>query len=161
MAGVSKLIDEKVLNIAKNELNNLGKFSTLAIKLKAIIACADNNISTVANVFKVSRTTLTNWIKVLKNSKINELVTKSGRGRNSLVGKEHHLIIKTWLRDNPNLTIDNIQIKIHEELGIKIGRTATYNLIKSLNLNYITARPSHYKGSQEAKEAFKKTLKIK
>jgi transposase len=161
MAGVSKLIDEKILNVAKNELNNLGKFSALAIKLKAIIACSDNNISTVANVFKISRTTLTNWIKTLKDSNANELVIKSGRGRNALVGKENRLIIKTWLKNNPNLTIDNIQIKIHNELGINIGRTATYNLIKDLNLSYVTARPNHYKSNQESKETFKKTSKIK
>ena len=159
MTGVSKLLDEKTYNLAKNGLQNMGKFGNLAVKLKAITACRERTISEVAEIFQISRISLTNWIKSIKNGDLDELLIKEGRGRNCLVDKVHHETIKCWIETNPNLTIDNIQIKICNELNIQIGRTATYNLIKKLNLSYITPRPTHHKADLEAQESFKKTLK--
>ncbi len=156
MAGVSKLLDDKTYDLAKSGLENMGQFGNLAVKLKAITACKEHSISEVAEIFQISRISLTNWIKAIKNGDLDELFIKEGRGRSCLVNESHHATIKSWIENSPNLTIENIQMKICNELNIKIGRTATYNLIKKLNLSYITPRPTHHKANIEAQESFKK-----
>lgn len=156
---VSKLINEKVFISAENGLKNLSKFGKIAIKLKAIVACKTNNISKVAAMFNISRTSLTGWLKAVHEAGIDELFVKPGRGKAPLVATKYHQLIKEWLQKNPNLTIDNVQQMIYEKLDIKIGRTATYNLIQKLNLSYITPRPKHYKSNPEEQKAFKKSSK--
>jgi transposase len=88
---------------------------------------------------------------------VGELFIKEGRGRSCLVNESHHVTIKSWIENNPNLSIENIQLKICNELKIQIGRTATYNLIRKMNLSYITPRPIHHKADIEAQESLKKT----
>ena len=71
--------------------------------------------------------------------------------------ESHYPIIKSWLIRNPQLTTDEVRDMIGKNLGIDIGRTATYNLIKKLGLSYITPRPSHHKKNTSTHESFKKT----
>jgi transposase len=157
MAGVSKLIDDKTIKIAHKNLENLGRYGALSIKLKAVLACSENTITAVSEVFKVSRVTLTNWIKSVKAGQIEDLIIKPGRGRSPIISKDYHSEIKGWLIKNPNLTTDDVCEMIFKKFGIKVGRTATYNLIKMLGLSYITPRPSHHKSDKELQDAFKKT----
>ncbi len=159
MSGVSKLVDDKTVEIARKNLEGLGRYGALSIKLKAVLACSENTITNVSKVFNISRVTLTSWIKSVKVGKIEDLIIKPGRGRNPLVSQDYHAEIKRWLTKRPNLTTDDVCEMIFKQFGIKVGRTATYNLIKQLGLSYITPRPSHYKSDKEQQNAFKKTSK--
>ena len=159
MAGVSKLVDNKTIKIAHKHLESLGRYGALSIKLKAVLACGENTITTVSEVFNISRVTLTSWIKSVKAERLEDLIIKPGRGRIPLVPQDYHGEIKSWLTKNPNLTTDDVCEMIFKQFGIKVGRTATYNLIKQLGLSYITPRPSHYKSDKNQQNAFKKTSK--
>ena len=159
MSRVSRLATEEVFKRVEDGLKDLGKFNKIAIKLKAILACKANSLTKVAKVFNINRGALSEWIKSVKTKGIDELFVKSGRGKKLIVSKEYYPIIKEWLQDNPNLTINNVKQMILERLHIKIGRTATYHLIQKLNLSYITPRPKHYKSNQEEQNVFKKNSK--
>lgn len=157
MARSSKLVDNELIRKASSGLKLMGNYGKLSVKLKAVIACGENSITSVSKVFGVSRYTLNEWINTLKSGEVSDLEIKGGRGREAIVSELHYPTIKSWLTGNPQLTTDEVQGMIGKHLGIDIGRTATYNLIKKLGLSYITPRPSHHKKDASTHEAFKKT----
>lgn len=157
MARSSKLVDNELISKASAGLKSMGNYGKLSVKLKALIACGENSITAVSKIFGVSRYTLNEWINTLKNGDISDLEIKQGRGRGTIVSESHYPTIKSWLINNPQLTTDEVQDMIGKNLGIDIGRTATYNLIKKLGLSYITPRPSHHKKNTSMHEPFKKT----
>ncbi len=159
MARVSKLVDKEVIDKASNGLKKLGNHGKLSVKLKAVIACGDNSITQVANIFNISRFTLNEWIKSVKTGGVSDLMLKAGRGRNAIVPESYHQEIKKWLLEDSQLTTDAVMSMIKDKFNLNIGRTATYNLIKKLGLSYITPRPSHYKKDESKHDAFKKTSK--
>ncbi len=66
MALRSKLLDEKVVNLAKEMLKKVRNNAYVSKKLQAVIAGKESSISAVARICKISRTALTEWIKHLK-----------------------------------------------------------------------------------------------
>jgi transposase len=159
MARSSKLVDSELISKASSGLKLMGNYGKVSVKLKALIACGENSITDVSKVFGVSRYTLNEWIKTLKNGEVSDLEIKQGRGREAIVPELHYPTIKSWLTRNPQLTTDEVRDMIGKNLGIDIGRTATYNLIKKLGLSYITPRPSHHKKDTSTHEAFKKNFR--
>lgn len=159
MARSSKLVDNELIEKAELGLKQLGNYGKLSVKLRAVIACGDNSITQVAKIFKISRFALNEWIKTVKSGSVSDLMISPGRGRNAIVPEFHHSKIKSWLDKNPQLTTDMVQMMISKDLGIELGRTATYNLIRNLGLSYITPRPSHHKKDESLHEAFKKNFK--
>lgn len=159
MARSSKLVDKELISKAVSGLKLMGNYGKLSIKLKALIACEENSITDVSKIFGVSRYTLNEWINTLKNGEISDLDIKQGRGRDAIISELYHPTIKSWLMCNPQLTTDEVREMIGKNLGIVIGRTATYNLIKKLGLSYITPRPSHYKKDISTHDAFKKNFR--
>jgi transposase len=159
MARSSKLVDSELIRKAESGLKLMGNYGKVSVKLKALIACGENSITSVAKIFGVSRYTINEWINTLKNGEVADLGIKQGRGRSSIVSESHYPTIKSWLNDNPQLTTDDVQKMIGKNLGIDIGRTATYNLIKKLGLSYITPRPSHHKKDTSTHAAFKKNFR--
>ena len=157
MARSSKLVDNELISKALSGLKLMGNYGKISVKLKALIACGENSITTVSKVFGVSRYTINEWINTLKNGEVSDLEIKQGRGRVAIVSESHYPTIKSWLARNPQLTTDDVQEMIVKNLEIDIGRTATYNLIKKLGLSYITPRPSHHKKDTSTHEPFKKT----
>ncbi len=157
MARSSKLVDKELISKAVSGLKMMGNYGKLSIKLKALIACGENSITDVSKIFGVSRYALNEWINTLKNGEVSDLDIKQGRGRGSIISELHHPTIKSWLMNNPQLTTDDVRGMICKNLGIAIGRTATYNLIKKLGLSYITPRPRHHKKDMTTHDAFKKT----
>jgi predicted alpha/beta-fold hydrolase len=58
MTYYSKYLTKELAQSAQKELSNLGQFSMLPIKLKAISACKDNQIKDVASIIGFSRRSL-------------------------------------------------------------------------------------------------------
>jgi hypothetical protein len=74
MAGVSKLLDESVVEYAQKNLKTVaGKNALLMKKLQAVISAKKHGIKKTAEFYEISRTTLTSWIKHLRNQALEKL----------------------------------------------------------------------------------------
>ncbi len=156
MSGVSKLVTEEVVISAKEKLKQIGKAGYLATKLQAVIATKEHGIQKVAEVFGVSRVSLTNWIKHVKNNQTNRLVLAVGRGRRSKLSQKQKETIQSWISDNHQITIDQVKQKIASSFGVELGRSTVHRIMKSLDFSYITPRPQHNKQNTSLHEEFKK-----
>ncbi|HQS83336.1 MAG: hypothetical protein B7Y25_00340 [Alphaproteobacteria bacterium 16-39-46] len=116
----------------------------IALKLKAIISAKQHGLTTVADVFGTTKATLISWIKRMDES-LDQLNVQPGRGRKSLLSIEEETMVKEWLSQNSQLTIDRLKIKIEEEMGKCLGRSTIHRLMKKLSFSSITPRPRHYK----------------
>ena len=74
MALASKLLDEIVVNLAKEMLKKVRDNAYVSRKLQAVIAAKKHGISEVARVWCISRTALTEWIKHLKFGRTEKLL---------------------------------------------------------------------------------------
>lgn len=161
MARASKLFTEEIVKQAQKGLETLGQNGMIALKLKAIISAKKHGLTTVADVFGTTKATLISWIKRMDES-LEQLNIQPGRGRKSVLSLEEEMTVKDWLSLNSQLTIDQVKIKIEEEMGKYIGRSTVHRLMKKLCFSYITPRPKHHKQDaemlQEAKKNLEKTL---
>lgn len=156
MARISKLLDDEVRLNAKRELKKISKYTYVAKKLDAVLASCDHGITEVAKIYKISRTTLTDWIKFVKDKSIDKLYAPLDRKKKAKLNDENKILIKKWVEDNPNITIQELQMKIEKELDITLSYSTAHRALRSLNFAYITPRPKHYKQDKNLAEDFKK-----
>lgn len=156
MAGISRKITDEVVKIAQNRLKKLGKDKYVAAKLQAVISAKKHGITKVAEVFNISRPTLFSWIKHVKEGHVERLNIAPGRGRKRKLTPEQVFTIKEWLKENSQLTIDQIKLRICKEFNVLISRSTTHRIMQSLNFSYITPRPKHHKQDLLEQEDFKK-----
>lgn len=155
MARASKLLTEEIVKQAQKGLEALEQNGIIALKLKAIISAKKHGLTTVADVFGTTKATLISWIKRIDKS-LEQLNVQPGRGRKSLLSLEEETRVKDWLAHDSQLTIDQVKIKIGEEMGKCLGRSTVHRLIKKLSFSYITPRPKHYKQDTKALQEGKK-----
>lgn len=159
MALVSKLLDETVVELAKEMLKKVRNNAYVSKKLQAIIAAKESSISTVARVCKISRTALTEWIKHLKLERIEKLFAPAERRRKTILNQNQREQVEKWVQENPNITIKEVKVKILKEFGLSIGKTTVHREMKKMKFSYITPRPVHHKQDKEKQEEFKKRSK--
>ncbi len=159
MACVSKLLEDYVVEYATKSLKEIGKDALLARKLQAVISAKKHGISKVAEVYDISRTTLTSWIKHLRNGAIEKLKAPPRRKKHTRLNDEHRLQIKNWIERNSQITIDQVHQKIREEFQLNIGRSTVHREMQKLGLSYITPRPKHFKQKDTEVQEFKKKYK--
>lgn len=119
MALTSKLLDEKVVSLAKEMLKRVRNNAYVSKKLQAIIAAKESSISTVARVCKISRTALTEWIKHLKFGRIEKLFAPTKRRRKTILNQNQREQVEKWIQENPNITIKEVKIKILKEFSLR------------------------------------------
>ena len=156
MPKVSKLLDEKVVETAIMELKKLGKSAPISRKLQAVISANKHGITEVAKIYDISRTTLTEWIKHVKNSTIERLKAPPERRRKQKLTEQQKRQVQEWITSNPNITIRELRIEIERKLGVVLGKSTVHRVIKNLSFSYITPRPKHYKQDRALVEEFKK-----
>jgi transposase len=156
MAKKSKLIDKEVVVIAEKALKSIGKNALLAKKLEAIIAANKLGITLVAKVYDISRTTLTAWIKHLKNGKLEKLEAPVERKRKDILNSDQKNQIKEWVAKDPQLTLNAIKLKLEATYKLIVSKSTIQRTLKKMNFSYITARPKHSKQDKTKVEEFKK-----
>ena len=156
MSGVSKAISDKLYNKVVEELRICGRQGDVSRKLQAIKSAKVHGITLVAKIYGVSRLSIMNWIKGFESMGAEGLKIKEGRGRKSIVIPEEEEVIRNWLEQDNTITIKALKLKIEQEFGKRIAKTATHDLIKKLDFSYITPRPKHYKQVEEKQVEFKK-----
>jgi transposase len=156
MSGISKLITNEVVKIAQEKLKELGKNAYISAKLQAVISAKKHGITKVSDVFNISRGTLISWIKHVKNDYVEGLAIRPGRGRKKRLAPEQADLVKEWVNQNSQMTVDELRVRINEEMGLALGRSTVHRIMQSLNFAYITPRPKHHKQDLPQQEVFKK-----
>src|SRR5690606_11508583 len=126
MSSISKLLEEQVVEKAKTQLKTIGKSAVMSRKLEAIIAAKTHGISQVSKIYDISRTTLTLWIKHVKNGAIERLNAPAERKRKSKLNNEQRGKILEWIKADSQLTIKAIRIKIKDIFNIKVSKSTVH-----------------------------------
>jgi transposase len=156
MTRKSKAISDTLFEHAKECLKELGRSGEAGRRLQAIISAKSKGISAVAEVYGITRVTLMAWIRSFEADATNGLAIKDGRGRKRTLSPETEEEIRSVIKENPNITIDELKITIARKYGITLGRSTVHRLMKKLSFSYITPRPRHYKSNPDLQEEFKK-----
>lgn len=156
MARKSSLITDEILTKVQSLLDGMGNNAKGIIKLKAIVAAKEHGITTVAKIFNVSKNTITQWIKKLRDNPESIFKVLSGRGRKNKLSESQLNEVKSWISKNPSITIKQLINDINEVFGIELRKSAVHTIIKKLSFSYITPRPKHYKQDKSKHDAFKK-----
>lgn len=156
MASFSKLLDDQVVEKAKNQLKEIGKTALMSRKLEAVISAHKHGISQVAKVYDITRTTLTSWVKHIKNNSMEKLNAPTERKKKSKLNDSQRQIILEWIKADSQLTIKAIRIKIEESFDVELSKSTVHREIKKLNYSYIKPRPQHFKQDQIKVAEFKK-----
>lgn len=156
MSKLSKLLDKEVVKSAEEALKKLGPYGYISKKLNAVIAASKHNITEVAKVYDISRTTLTSWIRHIKNSNLDKLQAPKERCKRPKLNREQLQEIKQWIELDPNITINALKVRIEEEHKVIVSKSTVHKAMKELNFSYITPRPRHYKQDTIRVEEFKK-----
>lgn len=156
MSGKSKAISEKLYSEVTKALVECGRQGDVSRKLQAIKSAKENGVSIVAKIYGVSRLTIMNWIKAFEEKGVDGLKIQEGRGRSSIINDREQEIIRGWMEADNAITIKEVRLRIEEEMGKKIGKSAVHNMMRKLEFSYITPRPKHYKQVAEKQVEFKK-----
>jgi transposase len=156
MSRTSKLLTSSVAASAELHLTKIGRTGSVAIKLRAVSAAYKHGITAVAKIFDTTKATLISWIKHVKEDSFDLLNVQKGRGPKRILLDSHKEIIKVWMTEDPQITIDKVRQKLKEQANLDIGRSTVHRAMKSLDFSYITARPKHYKQDPVKTEEIKK-----
>lgn len=156
MTSSSKLLDDAVVEKAKLELKKLSKSALCARKLEAVIAAKKHGITEVAKIYDVTRTTLTSWVKLIKNDEIHRLNAPPERKRKNKLNDVQRKQILDWMKDTSQLTINAIRIKIEEVFAVSLSKSTVHRELQKLGYSYIKPRPKHFKQDPNQASEFKK-----
>lgn len=156
MSRQSKAISDELFEQAKRDLKALGRSGEAGRRLQAIISAKSKGIKAVSEVYGITRMTLMSWIRNFDAESTQGLMIKPGRGRKRKIDADLEGNISVMIKTNPNITIDELRLKIIEEYDITPSRSTVHRLMKRLSFSYITPRTRHYKAKESQQEAFKK-----
>jgi transposase len=88
----------------------------------------------IARLFGVSKRSVERfWNKYLATGAV-EPKQRGGYRRSRL--EKHDLKLRRWIRQKPDLTLAQLQERIAQDLGIKLGTTALWHRLERLGLSY-------------------------
>lgn len=152
----SKLLNDEVVASAERALKVMGKNALLAKKLEAVIAAKKHGITLVSKVYSLSRTTLTEWIKHVRNDTLERLQAPPERKRKNKIDSNQSNQMKEWITQNPQLTLEAIKLKLQSNYGLVVSLSTIQRALKKMKYSYITPRPQHVKQDIQKVEEFKK-----
>ncbi len=156
MALRSKLLDEKVVESAKEMLKKVRNNAYVAKKLNAVIAAKKHSITAVAKICCISRKAITTWIKHIKFGREEKLFSPPQCRRKTILNQSQLEQIEVWIEENPNITIREMRIRIQERFGLNISKSTIHRNMQRMKFSYITPRPVHSGQDKNKQEEFKK-----
>ncbi len=142
---------DKALNLIKLEPSNKA-----ITKLIAISSLSNSSIKNVCEVFLITNKTIKSWVVAFDKEGIDGLKNKVKNPKKPKLNDHQKERVKSWLNDNPNLTLKFLKLKIKKEWGVDISLVGIWKNLKQMNFSHIIARPVHYKQDKEKPEEFKK-----
>ncbi len=162
MARPKALISDIVAREAEAQLRKI-KNSKQVIQIKAILAARENPINQVAQIFRVSPSTIFRWAHRFKEDGLDGLKDRPKGHNPSKLSEEQKKKVVEWVVEarrpsgEPILwTVKKLQVTIQEEFGISLAKTPLWLFLRKRNLVPRRPGPSHAKGDPEARKQFKK-----
>lgn len=124
-------------------------------------------ITETAQICRVGRGTVHDWINRFKNGGIEALQERQGRGAKPKLPREQHMVFREAVLELQNRRCGgrikgmDVMKLMQEKLGIECSLDTVYRALATVDLVWISARSKHPKTDLEAQDAFKKTLKKK
>lgn len=118
-----------------------------------------------AEMVRVERRTLMNWVAQFRKNGIEGLKDKPGRGAKPYLLPEQHEAFKLSVlelqsnRKGGRIRGKDVLELMKDKFGIEPAKSSVYNALKRVDLVWITGRSIHPEADIEAQEAFKKTLR--
>jgi transposase len=156
MTSYTKLIDENLFKQAVRELDTIGKYAKIALRLQSIISSKESNILQTARFLGFDRASITRWIKRFKKYGIAGLEDKHGRGRKTLFTKEIQAELMSIISQDQLITLKKLKLKIEKKFNTNFSISALHNQVRLLGYRNITGRPQHHKQDKEQLDDFKK-----
>src|ERR1700722_15132256 len=88
----------------------------------------------VAQLFRVSKRSVERYWKNYLSTGVIEPKQRGGYRRSRL--QEHDQTLHAWIKEKKDLTLAELQARIAQELGIKLGTTALWHRLERLGLSY-------------------------
>ncbi len=166
MAGRKRNISSKIFDYNFDQLFKKASHPREKIRYLAFSHIQDGKSnSEIANILKINRLTIGNWIKTFNKEGIIGLSEKGGRGNKpklKISDEEAFRKSVLELQDNrPGGRIIGLDIlkMMEEKFNIKCTLSSVYNALHRVNLVWISGRSKHPKADLEKQKAFKKTSK--
>jgi transposase len=141
--------------------------SDIIIKLKAVFASLENKEEDVANIFGITRSSLSKWIKNYKLYGVEGLESKRRGHTRSKLSKEEKTIIKDWVincstsqGEKVHWTLSRLINEISKVFNKKITKSPLWLMLISMGLSLKKPRPEHHKSDAVKQEEFKKNSNI-
>ncbi|WP_341822329.1 helix-turn-helix domain-containing protein [Wolbachia endosymbiont (group A) of Clivina fossor] len=127
MAGKSKAIGEELYNKCNLELKKHGIRGEIGRRLQAIISAKEYGITKVAQIYRITRTTLMKWITRFKEGGVNAFKIQPGRGvKPKLSYKQQEEIKNVIAEEGANLTAKKLKIIIEKMFSIEVSNTKSH-----------------------------------
>lgn len=155
------LLLEQGKSILESSSKSRFYFRVLAVTM----ALSDWKISQIAEILKVSRMSISTWVKTADEKGFDALKTQKHEGRPSKLTAEQREEIDRVLQSDPNQygykiwDGPNLSAYIKSSYGIELSVRQCQRLFHSLGFSLIRPRPYPTKGYEntEERKAFKKT----
>ena len=134
MARISVFLTDEVVLMATYGLKKLGRSGLVARKLQVIIAAKKHGITKTADFYAITKKTLIQWIKDLKQESIKSLEVQAGRGRKPLINEDQEAEIKKWISENCNITINQLRLMILDKMSISLSSATVYRVLKKIEI---------------------------
>jgi transposase len=156
------LINSDLIELIESDMSDL-KDSDTVIKLRAIKAAYSHNVSEVASIFDIGRSSLERWMAKYKKFGIEGLKNKRKGHNPSKLSQEEKNILKDWIltgKDSKGVQVHWTLKRLIKEILVsfnkEITKTPLWLTLNSLNLSVKKPRPKHYKSDETKQIEFKK-----
>ena len=163
MARPKSLFSPELAARAQADLEALDQHGVI-LKLRAIVAASKLPTAAVAEVLGVAAETLWRWATAYEHSGLEGLYPKMRRTKPSKLTCEQKEEILVWVDEcrKPDgeavhWTLERLRQVIIDRFGITLGINTIWVWLRKENRKLKIPRPRHFKGDEEAQEAFKKT----
>ena len=162
MGRPKEVVDKDLVERARRELDRLPE-AKVAVRLQAIVSCAEFSMNTVASVFGVSRRAVWQWARKFRDGGLEALRDHRGGRRPRKLSSEQLAAVERWLAEGRNergepvhWTLAKLQADISELFGVRMGISALWKRVRALGFRQKVPRPRHRQADQEQQEAYKK-----
>jgi transposase len=153
-----KLEEVKFLDLYKKEANPRVRVRFLAMQHKK----EGKNFVEIADILKISRHAVMDWHNWFLEEGVDGLYDEQRSGRRPKLARKDEKKFLDELEKIQNekgggrITGDDIRIMLKEKFNAEYITNGVYELLKRLNIVWITGRSIHPKADKEAQEEFKK-----
>jgi transposase len=162
MARPKTLFSQELAAKAQADLKLLDQHGIIQ-KLRAIVSASSHPTAIIAEVLGVSVETIWRWAKAYEKNGVEGLYPKTRRAKPSKLDSSQKAMVLTWIDEcrtqdgkAVHWTLERLRQAILDQFNVTLGINTIWVWLRNENRRLKVPRPRHYKGDEEAQQAFKK-----